>query len=297
MGIVVSVCHAAETYQVGDCALQIQRDGMSLLNEGIRLIDPSIEISGRFHEALKDLYTKVNKGHIVSITEKYLRNVSKTDRKGRTYYAIDAFNQKTLFEEKYIYLYTTLAIYKKLNRILREHDCTTKSLSVEDIYYAPYSAILMSVMMYWSELTGYRGVTYRGVNLLEADINKYFVNKTFVWTQFTSSSTEQSMAFDRNVTFIIYNDQASPYMTPKPVDRFACKKDLMEAIYCPGTEFRVIKVEKNIRNSIGTATITVQTVTRLSTIIIGEYKMHGILLTIIVIFCYPVYFTIGKQVA
>jgi hypothetical protein len=84
-------------------------------------------------------------------------------------------------------------------------------------------------------------------------------------------------------------------MAPKPVDRFAWKKDLMEAVYCPGTEFRVIKVEQNIRNSIGTATITVQTVTRPSTIGIGEYKMHAILLTIIAVFCYPLILQLANR--
>jgi hypothetical protein len=215
MGMLFALCHAAETYQDSDCALKIQRDGMSLLNEGIRLIDPNIKVSGRFHEALRDLYKKVNKGHILNITNKHLKNVPPKRWRGRLYYATDFIDNKTLFEEKFIQLYTSGVVYGELNTILKGHICTTKSLSKEDIYYAPYSAVLMGVLMYWSELTGYRGITYRGATLTMTDINKYLVNKKFVWTQFTSPSAKQSNAFRANVTFIIYNNQASPYMFPK----------------------------------------------------------------------------------
>jgi hypothetical protein len=70
-------------------------------------------------------------------------------------------------------------------------------------------------------------------------------------------------------------------MAPKPVDRYAWKQYLMEAVYSPGTEFKVMKVEKNITNSMGSATITLQTVTTTSDSV--ECKMECVM-TIIVIF-------------
>ncbi|XP_048750961.1 uncharacterized protein LOC125662695 [Ostrea edulis] len=282
-GIMFSVCFAADTYQDGDCALKIQKNGMSLLNEGMKLIDPDIKIAGRFHEALRDLYQNVNKEHTLNITKTYLQNIT-IESNGTTFHAIDGFNKKRVFEKRYIYLYTTMAVYKKLNSILREHDCTTNTLSEGDLYYAPYSAVLMSVLMYWSNLTEFRGLTYRGADLPETDINKYTVNKRFVWTQFTSTSTNKSNAFDRNVTFIIYNNQSSPYMAPKPVYLFAWKPELDEAIYCPGAEFEVLRVEKNISDSVGSAIITLQTV--ISTSDSGDCRRQPFMLNIIALFIF-----------
>ncbi|CAC5412460.1 unnamed protein product [Mytilus coruscus] len=144
------------TYQKIGCADKINSKGMSLINKGIQMIDPTIIIPGRFYEALEDLYNSPRK-KVMDVTITELKRYSTT--------ALNFFNEKSAFEAKYIYLYTTYVLYNDLNTRLRNHDCTYKSLDNTDIKLAPFAAVLWSVLYYWPALQKERGLTYRGVNI------------------------------------------------------------------------------------------------------------------------------------
>lgn len=125
------------SYQKQGCADKINSKGMSLINKGIQMIDPTIIIPGRFYEALEDLYNSPRK-HTMDVTIKELTKYNIV--------AVNFFNEKSEFEAKYIYLYTTYILYNDLNTRLRNHDCTYKSLDDRDRHLAPFAAVLWSTL-------------------------------------------------------------------------------------------------------------------------------------------------------
>ncbi|VDI83554.1 Hypothetical predicted protein [Mytilus galloprovincialis] len=151
------------SYQKLGCADKINSKGMSLINKGIQMIDPTIIIPGRFYEALEDLYNSPRK-RTMDVTIKELTKYSTV--------AVNFFKEKSVFEAKYIYLYTTKILYKDLNTRLRNHDCTYKSLDDIDRHLAPFAAVLWSTLYYWPALKKETGPTYRGVDMQASDINK-----------------------------------------------------------------------------------------------------------------------------
>lgn len=217
------------SYQKLGCADKINSKGMSLINKGIQMIDPTIIIPGRFYEALEDLYNSPRK-HTMDVTIKELTKYN-TD-------AVKFFNEKSVFEAKYIYLYTTNILYKDLNTRLRNHDCTYKSLDDIDRHLAPFAAVLWSTLYYWPALKKETGPTYRGVDMQASDINKYNKGFKFVWNQFVSSS--RSRPFSKNVIFVINNNRAST-LNPRRIKKYSWKSAIDEALYCPGVQFLVLK--------------------------------------------------------
>lgn len=226
------------SYQKLGCADKINSKGMSLINKGIQMIDPTIIIPGRFYEALEDLYNSPRK-HTMDVTIKELTKYN-TD-------AVKFFNEKNVFEAKYIYLYTTNILYKDLNTRLRNHDCTYKSLDDIDRQLAPFAAVLWSTLYYWPALKKETGQTYRGIDMQASDINKYNQGFKFVWNQFVSSS--RSRPFSKNVIFIINNYRAST-LNPRRIKKYSWKPAIDEALYCPGVQFRVLKKTYNTINNV-----------------------------------------------
>lgn len=223
------------TYQNMECAAEIRKNGMSLLNAGINKIDSSIKITGRFYYALEDIYKYNNRLRIFNVTKQGLEHISTSK------YAVPHFDNVSLpFEAKYVYLYTTKSVYSLLNRSLREHDCTHKVLSDEEKAIAPFSAGLMAVLMYWPALEKDSGLTYRKIILDETYINSYKNGITFVWNQFVSTTRRRSRAFDGNIEFITNNENnGDSIFSPRRVQKYAWDQSLDEVIYCPGAEFMV----------------------------------------------------------
>lgn len=89
---------------------------MSLVNAGIAMVDPKIKISGRFCGALKDLYDSPHQ-NVQSVTIKELEKYSNSVDGGER--ALEFFNRKSVFEEKFTFLYTTKALFNNLNKRLR----------------------------------------------------------------------------------------------------------------------------------------------------------------------------------
>lgn len=192
------------------------------------MIDPTIMMSGRFYGALKDLYDSPRK-NVLSVTIKELGKYSS--------YALNFFNRKSVFEERYIFLYTTNALYSDLNKRLRDHDCEIKALGQSDINLAPFAAVLWSILYYWPTLKKEKGMTYRGADMVQSDIDLYKKGYSFVWNQFVS--TARNSPFDKSVTFYINNKKGST-LSPSLVKKYAWNPNIDEALYCPGAQFRVV---------------------------------------------------------
>lgn len=209
---------------------------MDLLNEGIRAIDSSIQISGRFFEALKDLY-KHDRNKIYDVTKAGLYRFKKD--------AHDHFvrRAKDRLEAGYIYLYSTKYVYQEMNECLRNHACTSKVLSNDEKNFAPFAAMLMAVLMYWSELRQETGDVYRGVSMTEQDIRMYQVGVQFTWNQFTSTTRNRNRPFSGSVKFIVHNgNNRNSILGPKQIRYYAWDYSLDEVLYCPGTAYKVVKV-------------------------------------------------------
>ena len=107
------------TFEEPKCLSTIKTDGISIVNYGISYLNSSIEISGRFYEALKDLYNsdqQVMKTIVYETLEKY-------DKYDYSYYK-HVFNDT--LEEAIIGPYTYM-LYESVNQLLRKHDCGKQS--------------------------------------------------------------------------------------------------------------------------------------------------------------------------
>ncbi|XP_078319261.1 uncharacterized protein LOC144620933 [Crassostrea virginica] len=221
------------TFEEPKCLSTIKTDGISIVNYGISYLNSSIEISGRFYEALKDLYNsdkQVMKTIVYETLEKY-------DKYDYSYYN-HLFNDT--LEKAIIGPYTNM-LYRSVNQLLRKHDCGKTKLTETEKYSGPYVAYLMAVLMYSNKLTPEDNSTYRIVYFEDDITDQYQVGTTFVWTSFTSSSVKNIMFFG-NTEFVFNNSQTS-LVSPKRIEQYSWYEVEAEALYPPTAMFRVTAKE------------------------------------------------------
>lgn len=99
---------------------------------------------------------------------------------------------------------------------------------------APFSAVLIAVLMYWPILTKEKGLTYRRIKLDENDIDSYKNGITFVWNHFVSTTRQRSRTFPGNVEFITNNgNNGESILNSRRVRPYVWKHWLDEVIYWP----------------------------------------------------------------
>jgi hypothetical protein len=63
----------AKTFEDPDCLSTLKTDGIDLVNHGLTLLNSSIKISGRFYEALEDLYSTDIDTVLATVTDTLVR--------------------------------------------------------------------------------------------------------------------------------------------------------------------------------------------------------------------------------
>ena len=221
------------TFEEPKCLATIKTDGISIVNYGISYLNSSIEISGRFYEALKDLYNS-DKQVMKTIVYETLEKYDKYDYSSYKH----VFNDT--LEEAIIGPYTYM-LYESVNQLLRKHACGKTKLTETEKYSGPYVAYLMAVLMYSNKLTPEDNSTYRIVHFEDDITDQYQVGTTFVWTSFTSSSVKNIMFFG-NTEFVFNNSQTS-LVSPKRIEQYSWYEEEAEALYPPTAMFRVTAKE------------------------------------------------------
>lgn len=135
----------------------------------------------------------------------------------------------TVDEAAAIHMYTTNALYQKLNAALRNQD--RKSVTV----YFPYLRLLLSALR---KLEPCAKPLYRGVNLDLA--SQYPEGSTVTWWAVSSCTTELAVAnsFGGGTLFKI-----KP-RTSVPIKMFSAYKNEEELVLAPGIQLKVLKVSK-----------------------------------------------------
>ncbi|XP_048761866.1 uncharacterized protein LOC125670627 [Ostrea edulis] len=218
-----------KTFEDSDCLSTLKSDGIALVNHGITLLNSSIKTTGRFFEALEDLYsTDINT---------VLTTVSDTLKKADKQAAVDfkKFMDVDL-DKSAIYVYTDW-IYDDVNYSLRSHKCGKKKLTEKDKNLAPYTAYLMAVMLYSPNLRKESNFTYREVSFKQEFVDQYKVGTTFLWSSFTSSSM-YDLDFTGNVEFVFNNSRESIW-SPRRIEEYSRYPEEEEALYPPAAIFSV----------------------------------------------------------
>ncbi|XP_062611483.1 uncharacterized protein LOC134273306 isoform X2 [Saccostrea cucullata] len=217
------------TFEDPACFSTLSSDGIAMVNYGINLINSSIKVSGRFFEALQDLYHTDN-NTIKTVIYDNLRQYNK--------YSAEKFkgNKDSDLEASAISFYTYM-IYSTINSYLREHKCGKMNLTEDVKNLSPYSAYLMAVLMYSPSLTKETNTTYREVRFDEDIIDQYEIGTTFLWTSFTSSSMFD-LNFFKNVEFV-FNNSRSSLWSPRRIEQYSFYPEEQEALYPPMAMFKI----------------------------------------------------------
>lgn len=221
------------TFEDPECLTQLKKDGISLVNYGITQINSSIDLTGRFYEALEDLYYS-DKSIIKNIV---LENLEKHDSSDSKSFKVGL---KTNLEKAIVYPYTKL-LYEPVNICLRSHICGKKELTEREKYLGPYTAYLMAALMYSKNLTVETNQTYRLVRFNSAIRDQYEVGTKFIWTSFTSSSSSKEIFWGD--TRFIFNNSRTLITSPRRVAPYAYFPFEEEALYPPTAMFKVTAKE------------------------------------------------------
>ncbi|CAC5426323.1 unnamed protein product [Mytilus coruscus] len=235
-----------------NCQEKVRCDGIQLINRGVTMLYPNITIKGRFYKALEEFYKMMSNDPMAfqNIINRLANEFNDTHlllEKG-----IRKFNN-TIYENStqalLVYLYTTKSndssIYYRLNSILRNHseNCNNKSMTETDENIAPYAAALTGTLFYWKTLKPTTENTYRGINR-----NISHQNNTIIMISYTSSSLDRNQAEGYgNITFytITNNNQTNQMWQPKLIYKFSAEPNEQEALYPPGSMFRIVSRENN----------------------------------------------------
>ncbi|VDI32114.1 Hypothetical predicted protein [Mytilus galloprovincialis] len=233
------------TFELEECGAKIAKHGIDLINFGIKTIyndvqSSTVEIRNNFYDALHNLYQ-------LSGTQPGVRQFVTTELyKFKNRIHNKEFKDYSSFNEAVIHFYTTYYAYREINTCLREHQCITKSLTQNEEYLAPYSAVLMSVLLYWPVLKVETGTTYRGIHLEPQQIDEFIEGLKFTWPSFISSSRNEAGASFKNFPciFVFDNSEVSLW-SPKRIAKYAYDPNQDEALYPPGVQFQVIRKQEN----------------------------------------------------
>ena len=155
-------------------------------------------------------------------------------------------NSKESFYRLLIEVYTSekMGVYPSLNSELRNQAVKKNNKSTQ---FSVYSAIVNCILFVWGDLQPYTGVTFRGMNMTEEDLDTYSVGTEFAWLSFVSSSSSKKIAekfkTKPNSIFVIDNKTECKW-SPKSIEAFSALEHEKEYIYPCGAQFRITRVEQ-----------------------------------------------------
>lgn len=155
------------------------------------------------------------------------------------------------FYTSVINLYTGNCVYNETNLILRNFRHDPNSL------FGSYALMLNVILSQWTDLKQCESMTYRGVNVPQADY-KNMMNQVFAWPRFTSSSESVTVAChfagfaqkNENSTVFIINNSGNSYWKPKAIRQFSEFGSERECLYPASAMFKV--TEKSYVDCSGT---------------------------------------------
>ena len=149
-----------DAVETSSCKNEIQKNGMSLLNDGIdTLTKGTANTKGDFFGSLKSVYDIIRADRYAArkiIGEGLQQSFSKSNVS-----LYDLTKDINMLESAIVYMYTDIHIYVYLNAALREHNCTKKTLLSKDYNIAAYATALLATLLYWQNLPEYSGTTFR----------------------------------------------------------------------------------------------------------------------------------------
>ena len=159
---------------------------------------------------------------------------------------------KQCFYARVIRLYTEERnkIYIEMNRMLRLQDNSIEGYRPDGMQLSlcPYTLLLNSILMGWSDMVRYTGVTYRSCSLTKEQANQYIKGEQFVWLSFSSSSKEEMSREPDSCMFIIDNSTYSEKWLPREIMKYSKYPCENECLYPFGAKFEVTEVKgKQIR--------------------------------------------------
>ena len=176
---------------------------------------------------------------------------------------VEKINVFESLESALIWLYTkdntSSAFYKSVNDALSKNNCTFTEPTKQGQDQAAYTTALLATLLYWKDVKGYSGVTYRmigNVSDIVYDLKKFQKGSNVVFPAFTSSSSNQSAAYNfskpfpkDNIRLVMDNSQPS-LLRPrdiKDISQFPTEK---ECLYPSLAEFKVMSypIKKNHHN-------------------------------------------------
>ena len=154
---------------------------------------------------------------------------------------------KDCFYGRVIRLYTEErnSIYKEMNRMLRLQDNSIEGYKPDGMQLSlcPYSLLLNSIIMEWSEMNRYTGITYRSCSLTKEEANQYVKGQRFVWLSFSSCSKEEMSREPDSYMIVIDNSMYSDKWLPREITRYSKYPYENECLYPFGAQFEVTDVK------------------------------------------------------
>ena len=234
------------------CKQDIIKNGMSLIKWGIeKITNRTANLQGGFFESLRLVFNEMqrNKSATKSIIEEGLKSSYPEAHTS----LVEKINVSESLESALIWLYTkdntSSAFYKSVNDALSNHNCTFTEPTKQSQDQAAYTTALLATLLYWKDVKGYSGVTYRmigNVSDIVHDLKKFQKGSNVVFPAFTSSSSNQSVAYNfskpfpkDNILLVMDNSQPS-LLRPrdiKDISQFPTEK---ECLYPSLAEFKVM---------------------------------------------------------
>ncbi|XP_052083142.1 uncharacterized protein LOC127720569 isoform X2 [Mytilus californianus] len=150
---------------------------------------------------------------------------------------------KTGFFANIVKLYTSRTLYVNVNRALKREalfDYKTYRPRSNALRFGPYALMLQAVLMYWTDLKPYDGMTYRGfkVNIT----HPYHVKTTFVYLNFMVTTNNETRAVEyagvHGSIFVISNNRHCQ-LQPRDITRYSYYPNDRKYLYPSGAEFVV----------------------------------------------------------
>lgn len=236
--------------ETSKCKRKIEKYGMNLINYGIEALTVGEKKpTGLFLDSLKFVFTILQNKK--NETKWRIADALKPEYNHGYQSLLREAKDPTKLEGTLVYMYTDEDIYGDLNYALSQHKkCTRKTLDQKDKAFAPYAAALLATLLYWREVPGYQGVTYRMIGNvrgnLKSALRRYGKGNSVVFPAFTSSSNLKDAALKfiapssgKNILLIIDNSTPSLWR-PKDIQSYSYFPDEREFLYPSLAKFRVL---------------------------------------------------------
>ncbi|VDI63657.1 Hypothetical predicted protein [Mytilus galloprovincialis] len=150
---------------------------------------------------------------------------------------------KTEFFANIVKLYTSRTLYVNVNTALKRQalfDYKKYRPRGRALRFGPYALMLQAVLMYWTDLKPFNGITYRGFKVNVS--NQYNVKKKFVYLNFMVTTKNETRADEYagvHGSILVINYTRHCHVQPRDITRYSYYPNDRQYLYPSGSEFVV----------------------------------------------------------